>query len=360
MELHSLPDDRGMESTMTFDGAKFQWRGQRWDFMQAAVKIPVGKKNSNSPIEFDHVRIGYAGRKAEIAGAFDPASRVIRIRKFDSGIDLLTLARAMMPGAVDGLSAVSTSGAWLISGAGEIPVDRPETFRWHGTVALDGEFAYASGGINVALQKPAFGVRVDGQMVSISNLKTGLWDGALDVPELKLHLPSGEKQLRFETQLILSGAQSQSIIESFSAGRKQPGVTPLSWNGTWQISAAGEVPLRHPEKSRWHGDMALDGRLVYASGETNVALQKPAFAVRMDEQVVSISDLKADLWEGNLNASEDPDPSALEGEETANRNEAQTQQRAVAIDHRKFWRESEAACRHSGGLEGRLANQRDG
>ena len=97
MDLYSLPDDRGMESTMTFDGAKFQWRGQRWDFMQAAVKIPVGKKNGNSPIEIDHVRIGYAGRKAEIAGAFDPASRVIRIRKFDSGIDVLALARAMMP-----------------------------------------------------------------------------------------------------------------------------------------------------------------------------------------------------------------------------------------------------------------------
>ena len=68
MELNSLPDDRGMESTMTFDGAKFQWRGQRWDFIQAAVKIPVGKKNSNSPIEFDHVRIGLAGRKVESPG----------------------------------------------------------------------------------------------------------------------------------------------------------------------------------------------------------------------------------------------------------------------------------------------------
>ena len=66
--------------------------------MQAAVKIPVGKKNSNSPIEIDHVRIGHAGRKAEIAGAFDSASRVIRISKFDSGIDLLSLAREMMPG----------------------------------------------------------------------------------------------------------------------------------------------------------------------------------------------------------------------------------------------------------------------
>ena len=302
MELNSLPDDRGMESTMTFDGAKFQWRGQRWDFMQAAVKIPVGKKNSNSPIEFDHVRIGHAGRKAEIAGAFDPASRVIRIRKFDSGIDLLALARAMMPGAVEGLSAVSTSGAWSISGAGEFPVDHPENFRWQGDMALEGEFAYASGGINVALQKPAFAVRVEGQTVSISNLKAGLWDGTLDVPRMQVHLPSGEKQLQFETQLILGGARSQSIIDSFSANRNQLGVAPLNWNGTWQVSAAGEVPVDHPENFRWQGDMALDGDLVYASGETNVALQKPVFVVRMGEQVVSISGLKAGLWEGNLNA----------------------------------------------------------
>src|SRR6478735_5777341 len=142
IDLHSLPDDRGMESTMTFDGAEFLWRGQRWDFMQAAVKIPVGKKNSNSPIEIDHVRIGYGGRKAEIAGAFDSASRVIRISKFDSGIDVLALARAMMPDAVGSLSAVSSSGDGRVSGAGEIPMDHPENFRWQGDMVLDGDFIY--------------------------------------------------------------------------------------------------------------------------------------------------------------------------------------------------------------------------
>jgi len=62
------------------------------------------------------VRIGHAGRKAEIAGAFDPASRVIRIRKFDSGIDALALARAMSPSVLAGLSAVSTSGDGQVSG----------------------------------------------------------------------------------------------------------------------------------------------------------------------------------------------------------------------------------------------------
>src|SRR6478672_5479983 len=300
MELYSLPDDRGMESTMTFDGAKFQWRGQRWDFMQAAVKIPVGKNNSNSPIEIDHVRIGHAGRKAEIAGAFDPATRIIRISKFDSGIDVLALARAMMPGAVARLSAVSTSGDGRVTGAGEIPMDQPENFRWNGDAALDGELVYARGQTNIALQKPTFSVRVEEQVVTISDLKAGLWDGSLDVARLQVPLPSKEKKLRIEMQLTLDGARSQSIINSFSEARKQPGVVPLDWKGVWRISGTGEIPMDQPENFRWNGDMALDGDLIYASGQTNIALQKPTFSMRVEEQAVAISDLKAGLWDGSL------------------------------------------------------------
>ena len=303
MELHSLPDDRGMESTMTFDGAKFQWRGQRWDFVQAAVKIPVGKKNSNSPIEIDHVRIGHAGRKAEIAGAFDSASRVIRIRKFDSGIDVLALARDMMPDAVGSLSAVSTSGDWRVSGAGEIPMDQPENFRWNGEMALDGDFIYASGQTNIALQKPTFSVRVEEQAVTISDLKAGLWDGSLDVARLQVPLASKEKKLRFEAQLKLDGVRLQSIINIFGEARKQPGVVPLDWKGAWRISGTGEIPMDQPENFRWNGDMALDGDLIYASGQTNIALQKPTFSMRVEEQAVTISDLKAGLWDGSLDVA---------------------------------------------------------
>src|SRR4249919_2658229 len=303
MELYSLPDDRGMESTMTFDGAKFQWRGQRWDFMQAAVKIPVGKNNSNSPIEIYHVRIGHAGRKAEIAGAFDPASRVIRIRKFDSGIDLLALARDMMPDAVGSLSAASTSGAWQVSGAGEIPVDHPENFRWNGHAALDGELVYASGETKIALQKPTFSMRVEEQVVTISDLKAGLWDGSLDVARLQVPLASKQKKLRFETQLKLDGVRLQSIINIFSEARKQPAVVPLNWTGTWRISGTGEIPMDQPKNFRWNGDMALDGDFIYASGQTNIALQKPTFSMRVEEQAVTISDLKGGLWDGSLDVA---------------------------------------------------------
>src|SRR6478735_5591904 len=303
MDLHSLPDDRGMESTMTFDGANFQWQGQRWNFMQAAVKIPVGKKNSSSPIEINYVRIGHAGRKAEIAGAFDPAGRVIRIRKFDSGIDALALARATMPGAVGGLSAVNTSGDGRVSGAGEIPMDHPENIRWNGHAALDGELVYARGQTNIALQKPTFSVRVEEQVVTISDLKAGLWDGNLDVARLQVPLPSKEKKLRFEAQLKLDGMRLQSIINTFGETRNWPGVVPLDWKGAWRISGAGEIPMDHPENFRWNGHAALDGELVYARGQTNIALQKPTFSVRVEEQVVTISDLKAGLWDGSLDVA---------------------------------------------------------
>jgi hypothetical protein len=303
MDLHSLPDDRGMESTMTFDGANFQWQGQRWDFMQAAVKIPVGKKNSSSPIEIDHVRIGHAGRKADIAGAFDPATRIIRISKFDSGIDALALARAMMPGAVARLSAVSTSGDGRVTGAGEIPMDQPENFRWNGDAALDGELVYARGQTNIALQKPTFSVRVEEQVVTISDLKAGLWDGSLDVARLQVPLPSKERKLRFEAQLKLDGMRLQSIINIFGDARKQPGVVPLDWTGAWRISGAGEIPMDQPENFRWNGDMALDGDVIYGSAQTNIALQKPTFSMRVEEQAVTISDLKARLWEGSVDVA---------------------------------------------------------
>ena len=191
-------------------------------------------------------------------------------------------------------------GAWRISGAGEIPVDQPENFRWNGDAALDGELVYASGQTNIALQKPTFSVRVEEQAVTISDLKAGLWDGSLDVARIQVHLPSKEKKLRIETQLTLNGTRSSSVRKSFSAGQKQPRVVRLNWNGAGRVSAAGEIPVDHPENFRWHGEMALGGDLFYASGETKVALQRPTFSVRVEKQVVSISNFKAGLWEGSL------------------------------------------------------------
>src|SRR4029077_4724353 len=106
----------------------------------------------------------------------------------------------------------------------------------NGDMALAGDLIYTSGQTNVALQKPTFSMRVEEQAVTISNLKAGLWDGSLDVARLQVPLPSKEKKLRIETQLTLN-ARSQSIINSFSEGRKQqPRVVPLNWTGAWRIS----------------------------------------------------------------------------------------------------------------------------
>ena len=179
-------------------------------------------------------------------------------------------------------------------------MDQSEHFRWNGDAALDGDLVYASGQTNIALQKPTFSVRAEEQVVTLSDFKAGLWEGSLNVPKMKVLLPSKEKKVRFETQLTINGAQPRSVRKSFSVGQKQPRVIRLNWKGAWRISAAGEVPLDHPENFRWNGDVALGGELFYASGKTNVALQKPSFSVRVEKQVVSISNFKAGLWQGSL------------------------------------------------------------
>ena len=227
-------------------------------------------------------------------------------------------------------------GAWRISGVAEVPMDHPENFRWNGDMALDGDLIYASGETNVSLQKPTFSLHVEEQMLSISDFKAGLWDGSLDVPRLRVPLASKEKKLRIETQLTLNGSRLQSIVNSFSEARKQPAVVPLNWKGAWRISGTAEIPMDQPEHFRWNGDAALDGDFVYASGQTNIALQKPTFSVRAEEQVVTISDFKAGLWEGSLNVAEDEGPSAFEGEESAIRNAAHTQRCAAAISQEEL------------------------
>src|SRR4029078_1911180 len=54
---------------------------------------------------------------------------------------------------------------------------------------------------------------------------------------------------------------------------------------------------------RWSGDMALDGDVIYGSGKTNIALQKPTFSMRVEEQAVTMSDFKAGLWDGSLDVA---------------------------------------------------------
>src|SRR4029079_6691758 len=198
-----------------------------------------------------------------------------------------------------------------------------------------------------------FSVRVEEQVVTISDLKAGLWDGNLDVARLQVPLASKEKKLRIETQLRLDGVRSQSIMNSFSEARKQPAVVPLDWKGVWRISGTGEIPMDQPENFRWNGDMALDGDLIYASGKTNIALRKPTFSLRVEEQVVTISDLKAGLWDGNLDVARLQVPLAskekklrIETQLTLNArsqsimnsfNEARKQPAVVPLDWKGVW-----------------------
>jgi hypothetical protein len=250
VEFHSLPDGSGMDLAATLDGRAFQWRGQKWDLVQAAVRTSVGDKPS--PIKIERVRVGHAGRTGEVSASFDPARGVVRIGRVDSGIDLLVLARALAPKALDSLAALRTTGEWRISGEGEVPVDHPENSRWDGTVALNGNLEYVDGGTRVALQQPAFALQVSEQTVSITGFKAGVWDGNLEIPATKIHFPTAEKSSRFETQVTLSRARLQSVMKSFGTEQGQPGVVQASWKGgggfeLGSITGSGALSIHEAE-----------------------------------------------------------------------------------------------------------------
>jgi hypothetical protein len=130
------------------------------------------------------------------------------------------------------------NGAGRVSAAGEIPVDHPENFRWHGEMALGGDLFYASGETKVALQRPTFSVRVEKQVVSISAFKAGLWEGSLIAPKTLVYLSSVKKKARFETQFAIKDARLQSIINSFGGAQKEPGVVQCDWQGGGEFDLA--------------------------------------------------------------------------------------------------------------------------
>lgn len=249
VEFHSRPDG-GMDLAATLEGKMFQWRGQQWDLVDAAVKTSFGEKPPN--VEIEHVRIGHAGRTGELAGSFDTARGVLKVGRFESELDVLALARALAPDASRSLAAVESTGAWRLSGGGELPLDHPELSQWNGGVALGGDLVYAEGETRVTLQNPAMTFKLEREVVTVSEFKAGLWGGSLDMPLTQIHMPSGGMKPRFETQVALHDARLQSVMKSFGAAQSQPGEVDITWKGSGgfelaSISGSGALGIHDAE-----------------------------------------------------------------------------------------------------------------
>ena len=229
VEFHSHADGSATDLTVSLDGKTFEWRGQEWDLAQASIKTTVGEKPQ--PVVIDHIRIGHAGKTAEVTGVYDSEKGLLSIGKLDSGIDFLALARAFAPDAVVALAGITATGDWRVQGEGAFGLSQPADSKWNGTVALNGDLTYASGKTNVTLRNPACGLGMQGPVLSISEFNAGLWEGDLALPMTRIALPEGETAATFETQISLNGASLQSVMSSFGNTQKQPGVVRLDWKG---------------------------------------------------------------------------------------------------------------------------------
>lgn len=298
LKFDSPAEGRGLDLAATLEGEDLVWQGQKWDFLHAAVKGAWGK--GKAPVPSGTLRVGLEGKTAEFDAEFDPAARILRIRRFESGLGLLTLVRAMVPRGSTVLTNVASTGAWQVSGEGEIPLDHPEKLRWNATVKLDGDLDFERPEFRVRLQKPAcsFGVR-EGEW-SVADFKAGLWGGQLHVPALQAHAGQGTGKPRVDIRIVLQQARLDAFLGSFGPLQVQPGTFDLEWKGGGEmdlasVSGSGALSLRDaglfsvPQQDR----LALTGRMRLTRGEAE-KLEDIKPGVR-----VSLADARLTLGSGS-------------------------------------------------------------
>lgn len=251
LEFHALPDGRGLDFDATLEGKRFIWRGQKWDSVNAKLETATG--NRKSPVDVYRLRLGHTGRSLEMSGEYIRSSKVLRISKLESGLDLLAITRGMVPGATTPLTGLSTSGAWRVSGKGDIPLSSSGSLQWNGRVELDGDLIYTpTSKVRLAFQNPGCALRVDGDTWTATKLRAGLWDGTLDAPLFQVNGPSGKKKPRFELQIALRDAPLASAMGSFGPPQKHPGVVQFDWKGRGgfdvsTLAGAGTLDVREAE-----------------------------------------------------------------------------------------------------------------
>jgi hypothetical protein len=250
IDFRSVPETAAMKLALNVSGHSFRWRDQQWDSMAASVKGAMGKETT--PIEIDRIEIGHGGRTARLTGSVNLKEHAVYVSKFESGMDILALARAFAPGAAKSLASMTTSGQWDISGTGKIRMDEPRTSQWKGRIVVSGDVTYAADKKRVTLQQPALELALAKGVVTIADFKAGLWGGQITLPSSTIHLGEGAAPPAFLTKVVLSNASMQAISKDLGSGANQPGVVNANWEGGGgftlpSIAGAGTVSIRQAE-----------------------------------------------------------------------------------------------------------------
>jgi hypothetical protein len=250
IDFRSVPESGGMKLALDIKGQSFAWRDQQWDSVDASVKSAMGKEIA--PVEIERIEIGHGGRTARLAGSVDVKDQVMQVSEFESGVDILALARAFAPGATKSLASMTTSGQWNISGKGSIRMDEPKASQWKGHASLSGEVTYAAEKKRVSLQQPTLQLEMAKGVVTIGDFKAGLWGGKITLPSSTVHLGEGATPPAFQTRVVLSDASMQAISKDLGSGANQPGFVNANWEGGGgfalpSIAGAGSVSVRQAE-----------------------------------------------------------------------------------------------------------------
>jgi hypothetical protein len=97
-----------------------------------------------------------------------------------------------------------------------------------------------------------------------------------------------------------SGVDILALARAFGGEAATKGLAPMTTSGQWDISGTGRIRMDEPMASEWRGHVALAGDVTYAEQQTRVTLHQPRFSLDFAKKVVTLSDFKAGLWDGQL------------------------------------------------------------
>lgn len=252
VDFRPHPTGKGLQVETSLQWKSFRWRGMTWELLQAEIRTAPGSSEGMPEVELTRVRLAQAGKSAELAGTFDPTGNVLKIARLESDLDLLALARGLVPEAAAKLDSIAAPPEWRLTGAGEVPVLEPEKSRFEGRLALNGSLVLASGSNRVVLQQPAAAFALVSQRLTVSDFRARVWDGELSAPQTQVSLSFGGDKPQFQTELRLRGARLQQALASFGSTAKQPGVVQFDWKGGGgfelaSVSGAGSLGISDAE-----------------------------------------------------------------------------------------------------------------
>ncbi|MEM8955565.1 MAG: hypothetical protein AAGD22_15530, partial [Verrucomicrobiota bacterium] len=197
-------------------GSDFSYR----DLAIEKIDIPFRYEGNpdQASISLQAATLHHQGRPVTLDGEFDVSSKTLRIDKFSSSADLLSLASRTSPKLANRLETFAFDPPPSITASGILPVTSPEDADLNLSIAGDNALKFAINGNALSLDRLAASLSLKNGLLKTDNLSGELFKGALTA---KTSLRPFEHPLSLDTLTLNLKDASREYLESFLGHSKK-------------------------------------------------------------------------------------------------------------------------------------------